>query len=140
MGNDVHVNFRRFAQEAVSGGKIEVFLPSLFDGTAEDDLRDVLFADGRGNGIGNADAAKLEHGGAEIVREAKIGGDGAAIFVAVAASSVDVNDVEFGIETSRHASGASDEVLRGRIRADTDGNPFADRPIFLNVFRGHVIL
>ena len=54
------------------------------------------------------------------------------------AAGVDVHDVEFGVEAAGHAGGAGDEVLRGGIGADADGQAFADGPIFLDILGGHV--
>src|SRR5215470_10134574 len=54
--DDVHIYFRRFAQKAVRGGKIEILSPAFFHGTAEDDLGDVFFPDRSGHSIRHANA------------------------------------------------------------------------------------
>src|SRR5262249_11999471 len=76
----------------------------------------------------------------QVLGEAKIGHDGTAVFFAVTASRVDVNDIQFGVKAAGHARGASDKVLTGRIRTDADGDALAYSPVFLNVLRSHIIV
>src|SRR5882672_3165821 len=115
VGDDVNVNLRRFPQKSVRCGKIEILFPTLCNRSAEDDLRNMLFANGMCDRVGNTDALQLQDHRPEIFRESEIRGDGAPFFVAVVASGFDVNYVEFGIEAASHAGGTRDEILRGGI-------------------------
>src|SRR6185295_13898986 len=55
------------------------------------------------------------------------------------APGVHMNDIQLGIETAGHAGGAGDQVLRCGVGTDADRDALTDRPVFLNVFRSHVV-
>src|SRR5271157_6188560 len=54
LRHDVHVHRRRFTQEPVNDGKVQILAPIPDGRAAEDDLRNVLSADEVGDGIRDA--------------------------------------------------------------------------------------
>src|SRR5262249_49923582 len=77
---------------------------------------------------------------AEVFGEAQVGGERFLADVGIVASGVHVNDIELGIEAASHAGGARDQILRGGIGADADGDAFSYRPVFLDVLGRHVVV
>ena len=56
LSDDVDVHFGRLAQEAMGGGEVEVFFPAVFDGSAKNDVGNVLFAYDFRDRVGHAQA------------------------------------------------------------------------------------
>src|SRR5690242_2338358 len=49
-----------------------------------------------------------------------------------------MNDVKFRVHAPSHSGGPRDEILPGRIRGNTNGQPLADAPVLADVLRLHV--
>ena len=69
---------------------------------------------------------QAHEGCSNIFREADVRGQGPLIGFAGILPEVDVDDRELGVHGLGHARAASNQILRGRVRADAHGDAFAD--------------
>jgi hypothetical protein len=138
LGDDVDVDSRRLAQEAVDDAEVEKLFPIANQCTAENNLGYVLGADEVGDGVGDAASFEADDERAKIFREAQIGLENLWILLASGDYTKNMDDVELGIEAPGHACGARDEVLTGRTAGNADGDAFAHAPVFADLLRVHV--
>lgn len=73
LGDDVDVDGRRFAQEAMDCGEIEILAPVADRRATKDNLCDVFGADEFGNFIGHAGALEARDGRTEAFGKLEIG-------------------------------------------------------------------
>ena len=90
-------------------------------------MRDVILPDELGESFGNASSSTADNMGSEVFGKTDILGQGFLIFGTRIAAHINVKDVEFPADRLRHARSAGNDVLRGRVGADADSNPLAQR-------------
>ena len=116
-GDDVHIDFWRFAQKSVRRGidtryflqPCSMDLPKI---TCVMCFSRTTFADG----VRDADAFQFNHFGTEIFRKVQIGRQQFSCSVrAVVAPGIHVNDIKFRIQPAGHARGAGNQILRAGL-------------------------
>src|SRR5262249_9225743 len=110
----------RVAKEALYRREVEIALPSSARRTAEDHLRDVIFAHQLREAVSDASPAAANDPRPQIFGEADIFREGLLVLGASVATNIDIEDEELAIHCLRHARSASDDVLCRGIGADAN--------------------
>lgn len=100
------INRRRFAQETVNSGEIEILAPVMDCCAAENYMGDVFRTNELRHAIGDASSFQADHSRAQAFGEMQIGGKGIEILFFGAEFPVDMDHVKFRIHAACHAGAA----------------------------------
>src|SRR5580765_317937 len=99
----MNIDRRRVAKEALNRREVEIALPSSTSRTAENDLRDVIFAHQLRETVSNAPARAANDPSSQIFGEADIFRQGLLVLRASIPTDIDIKDEELAIHCLRHA-------------------------------------